>query len=127
MEYDGLEVALVRFDNGVVGKVSVNAECVMPYRFPIRIFGDRGSVMDNRIWSHELVGQTDWHKLPDIAPDSSSVSHHPFQAQIDHFVAYVTDDVASHCDLEDAVRTHEVVFAMQQCYATDQPVALPLI
>ena len=29
MEYDGLEVALVRFDNGVVGKVSVNADTVV--------------------------------------------------------------------------------------------------
>ena len=127
IEYDALEVALVKFENGVVGKISVNAECVMPYRFPIRIFGDRGSVMDNRIWSHELAGQTDWHELPDIQPDSSSVSHHPFQAQIDHFVECVVNDVASHCDLEDAVKTHEVVFAAQQCYATGRPVALPLI
>ena len=53
MEYDGLEVALVKFDNGAVGKVSVNADCIMPYRFPLRIFGSLGTVMDNRIWSHK--------------------------------------------------------------------------
>jgi len=37
-----LEVALVKFDNGACGKVSVNADCIMPYRFPLRIFGDLG-------------------------------------------------------------------------------------
>lgn len=38
MKYDGLEIALVRFDNGVPGKVSVNFDCMMPYRFPLRVF-----------------------------------------------------------------------------------------
>ncbi len=126
MEYDGLEVVLVKFSNGAVGKVSVNADCIMPYRFPIRIFGDRGSVFDNRVWSHKFPGQTDWVTLPAILPDSSDVTHHPFQAEIDHFVDCVLRDVESHCNLEDAVITHEVVFAAQQCYQTGQRVSLPL-
>ena len=127
MEYDGLEVVLVKFSNGVVGKVSVNADCIMPYRFPIRIFGDRGSLFDNRVWSHRFPGQTDWITLPSILPDSSDVKHHPFQAEIDHFVECVLDNVESHCNLDDAIVTHEVVFAAQQCYQTGRPVAWPLI
>ncbi len=127
MEYDGLEVALVKFDNGVVGKVSVNAECVMPYRFPIRIFGDGGSVFDNRVWSHKYPTQTDWVELPTILPDSSDVEHHPFQGQIDHFVECLRGGVESHCNLDDAIRTHEVVFAALECYKTGRPVQLPLI
>ena len=86
MEYDGLEVALVKFDNGTLGKVSVNADCIMPYRFPIRIFGSGGTVFDNRIWSHKFPGQTNWMELPTVLPDSSDVSHHPFQGEIDHFI-----------------------------------------
>ena len=111
MEYDGLEVALVKFDNGAVGKVSVNADCIMPYRFPMRIFGDRGSVFDNRVWSHKYPGQTDWVELPTILPDSSNVSHHPFQAEIDHLVECVRDGRESHCNLDDAIKTHEIAFA----------------
>ena len=126
MEYDGLEIALVRFDNGVLGKVSVNFDCVMPYRFPIRIFGDKGSVFDNRVWSHKFPGQKDWIELPTILPGSSDVSHHPFQAEIDHFVECLRMDVESHCNLEDAIRTHEVVFAALECYRTRRPVKLPL-
>ncbi|MCU0961286.1 MAG: Gfo/Idh/MocA family oxidoreductase [Pirellulaceae bacterium] len=127
MEYDGVEAVLVRFDNGVFGKVTVNADCIMPYRFPLRIFGDRGTVFDNRIWSHKFPGQTDWITLPSILPDSSDVKHHPFQAEIDHFADCVLRDVESHCNLQDALSTHEVVFAAQQCYQTGRPVTLPLI
>jgi len=127
MEYEGLEVVLVKFANGAMGKVSVNADCIMPYRFPLRIFGDRGSVFDNRVWSHKFPGQTDWVTLPVILPDSSDVTHHPFQAEIDHFVECILGDVESHCNLGDAIISHEVAFAAQQCYQTGRPVTLPLV
>lgn len=125
MEYPGLEVALVRFENGVTGKVSVNLDCVMPYTFPIRIFGDAGSVMDNRVWSRKFPGQNDWVELPAIRPDTAEVSHHPFQAQMDHFVRCLQEGIESHCNLADATRTHEVVFAALECYETGRPARLP--
>ena len=126
-EYDGLEVCLLKFDTGVVGKVSVNADCVMPYAFPIEIFGDRGSIRDNRVWSHKFPGQTDWVELPTVLPDSADVSHHPFQGQMDHFVECILAGRESHCNLDDAVNTHEVAFAALQCYHTRQPITLPLL
>jgi predicted dehydrogenase len=127
MEYDGLEVALIKFDNGVLGKISVNADCIMPYRFPLRIFGDRGSVFDNRIWSHKYPGQTDWVELPTVLPDSSNVSHHPFQAEIDHFVECIQQNRASHCNLDDAIKTHEIALAAKESARTNKPVALPML
>jgi len=127
MEYDGLELALVRFDNGVLGKVAVNFECIQPYMFPIDVFGDKGTIRNNRVWSHKYPGQTGWVELPTILPDSADVTHHPFQGQIDHFVECVLTDTESHCNLEDAVKTHEVVFAALQCYETRRPVELPLL
>jgi len=71
----------------------------------LRVFGDRGSVLDNRIWSHHFPGQTDWVEIPTILPDSSDVSHHPFQGQIDHFVDCLRAGRPSHCDLADAAQT----------------------
>ena len=127
LEYDGLEVVLLKFDNGAVGKVSVNNDCVMPYTFPIEIFGDRGTIRDNRVWSHKFPGQKDWVTLPTILPDSADVSHHPFQGEIDHFVECILADKESHCNLEDAINTHEVVFGALECYRTGQPVKLPLL
>jgi predicted dehydrogenase len=126
MEYDGLEVALVKFSNGAVGKVSVNFDCVSPYRFPIRVFGDRGTVMEHRLWSHEVSGQKEWKEVEGLQPDSADVRHHPFQAEIDHFLECLQEGFESHCNLEDAIRTHEVAFAALQSVGTGRPVALPL-
>jgi predicted dehydrogenase len=127
LEYDGLEVALVKFDNGVLGKVSVNFDCIMPYTFPLEVFGDKGTVRDNRIWSHKFPGQRNWIEIPSILPDSADVVHHPFQAQMNHFVECLLSNRESHCNLEDAILTHEVVFAARECYRTGSPVKLPLL
>ena len=126
LEFPGLEMALVRFENGVLGKVAVNFECIQPYTFPLEIFGDKGSVKDNRIWSHKFKDQKAWKELDCTRPDSSDVSHHPFQAQMDHFVDCIQDGRESHCNLDDAAKTHEIIFALQHCYETRKPVKLPL-
>ena len=39
MEYPGLEMIFVKFSNGVLGRVSVDFECIQSYAFPVRIFG----------------------------------------------------------------------------------------
>jgi predicted dehydrogenase len=127
VEYDGLEVALVKFAGGALAKVSVNNDCIQPYTFPIKVFGDRGTVRDNRVWSHKFPGQKGWVELPTVLPDSADVTHHPFQAQMDHFVECILADKESHCNLEDAVNTHEVIFAALECYETGRPVKLPLL
>jgi predicted dehydrogenase len=126
LEYAGLEMALVRFSNGVLGKVSTNFECIQPYAFPIRIFGDKGTVRDNLVWSHKYPGQKNWIEIPAICPDSSDVAHHPFQAQMDHFVDCILAGCDSHCSFEDAIKSHEIVFAAMRCYETGRPVTLPL-
>jgi len=83
-------------------------------------------VRNNRVWSHVYPGQTDWVEIPTVRPDSPDVTHHPFQGEIDHFVACLLDGRESHCNLADAIKTHEVVFAAQECYRTGRPVRLPL-
>lgn len=127
MEYEGLEVLLLKFENGAIGKVSTNYDCIMPYTFPIEIFGDEGTVKDNRIWSKKFPGQKGWVEIPTIMPDTADVAHHPFQGEMDHFVDSILNDRESHCNLEDAIHTHEIIFAAQQCYQTGQPVSLPLL
>lgn len=126
LEYPGVEMALVRFDNGVLGKVSVNFECIQPYAFPVRIFGDRGTIRDNQLWAPAGATTSGWETIPGITPDSADVTHHPFQAQIDHFVGCIQEGRETHCNLEDALRTHEVIFAAQRCYETGRSVSLPL-
>jgi len=127
LEYDGLEIALVQFSNGVLGKVSVNFECIQPYTFPIRVFGDAGTIVDNRIYSPGGADDPGWREIPGVRPDSSDVTHHPFQAQLDHFVECIATDIESHCNFADAVVTHEIALAAQEAGRTNRPVSLPMI
>lgn len=127
MEYPGLEMAMVRFKNGALGKVSVNFECIQPYGFPIRIYGEKGTIRGSEVWAHEWTGKNEWVQIPGIAPDSADVSHHPFQGEIDDLVESIMQNKESHCHLEDALRTHEIVFAAQACYKSHCPVTLPIL
>ena len=126
-EMPGLEVAMVKFADGAIGKVSSNFECIQPYSFPIEIFGTKGTVKDNRVWSPDKYpGQKEWMEIPTICPDSSDVSHHPFQGELDHFTECILAGRESHCNLDDAVKTHEIIFAAFESYASKKPVQLPL-
>ena len=62
-----------------------------------------------------------------LLPDSGDVEHHEFQQEIDHFVDCILNDVESHVNLADAVKTHQVCLAIDQSAAAGgKPVKLPL-
>jgi len=126
-EFDPNVVAAVKFASGAIGKVSSSLECRTPYIFNIEILGDQGTLRNNRLYSRVLFpGQTDYAEFPTILPDSGDVTHHPFQGQIDHFVECILEDRESHCNLDDATKTMEVCFAIDESIETGKPVRLPL-
>jgi predicted dehydrogenase len=108
------QAALVRFANGKVGKISACTEPWMPYQFNIDVLGSDGALRDNRFYSRRLPGAIDWASFPTVLPNSGLVGHHPFQGEIDHFIACIRDGVESHVNLRDAVNTHETCFAIDR-------------
>lgn len=126
-EYDPTTVLICRFADGAVGKVASVLDCVMPYSFNIDVLGTLGTIRDNRVWSSELFpGQTGWAEIPTVLPDSGDVTHHPFNGQIEELAAAILDGTPCLPDLDDAVKTHEVIFAADRAAQTRQPVKLPL-
>ena len=126
-EYDPTIVAIMKFADGSIGKVGSTIESMHPYKFPITLMGTEGSIRNNELYSKELLpGQTDMATIPTILPDSGDVTHHPFQGEIDHFVECIKSGVESHCNLDDAVKTHEICFAAQISADQGRPVSLPL-
>jgi len=127
-EYDANVVAILKFDDGSIGKTSALFDAELPYAFNIDLLGTDGSLRDNRVWSKRLLpGQTGWTTMQTILPDSGAVEHHPFDAQINHFVDCILQGRESHCNIADAYRTHEVCIAIDRSIAAGgQPVKLPL-
>lgn len=121
------QAALVRFANGMAGKVSACTEQWMPYQFNIDVLGTDGALRDDRFYARKLAGTLGWSTFPTILPNSGSVSHHPFPAEVGHFVECILSGVESHASLHDAVNSHEACFATDlSSKAGGKPVALPL-
>ena len=127
-EYDANVVAAVKFRSGVIGKTSALFDAEMPYSFNIDIAGTEGTLRDNRVWSKKLLpGQTAWATVPTILPDSADVEHHPFDAEINHFVECIRAGTESHCNIADAYHTHELCIAIDRSIEQGgQSVTLPL-
>lgn len=121
-DFEPTTVFLCKFADGTVGKVSSALDCVMPYSFNVDVLGTRGTIRDNRLWSEELFpGQTDWATIPTVLPDSGDVAHHPFDGQIEALVAAILDDVPCLPDVDDAVKTHQLIFAADLAARTGGP------
>jgi len=127
-EYPANVVAILKFDDGAIGKTSALFDAEMPYSFNIDLAGTEGTMRDNRIWSKKLLpGQTSWTEMQTITPDSGDVDHHPFDAEMNHLVDCIREDRQSHCNIADAYHTHEVCLAIDQSIAQGGAVVkLPL-
>jgi predicted dehydrogenase len=127
-EYDANVVAVMRFRSGILGKTSALFDAEMPYQFNLDLAGTEGTIRDNRVWSTRLFpGQTSWTTITTILPDSADVYHHPFDAEIDHFVECILGDRESHCNIADAFRSHELCLAIDRSIEQGgRPVKLPL-
>jgi UDP-N-acetyl-2-amino-2-deoxyglucuronate dehydrogenase len=119
-EFDPVVVAAIRFENGAVGKLSAVLEGDSPYTFNVRLLGTEGAIQDNRVYSSaRYPGALDYWEFPTIAPDSGDVSHHPFHAEIGHFLQCIADGAESHASIHDTYRSMAIVFAIEESLASD--------
>jgi len=127
-EYDANVAAILKFRGGAIGYTSNLYDGEMPYQVDIDLVGTEGTIRNNRLWSKRLLpGQTDWTTMATIQPNSGDVHHHPFNAEIDHFIDCIRTNCESHCNIADAYRTHELCMAIDRSIAQGgQPVRLPL-
>ena len=114
LPHAGQQAAVVTFANGRLGKISACVEHWMPYQFNIDLLGTDGGMRDNRFYGRKLVGATDWATYPTITPNSGLVTHHPFDAEIDHFIECIRTGRESHGSVHDGVNTHEAIFAIDR-------------
>ncbi len=120
--------ATMRLTSGGVAVLASSFEVPMPYTLPVQLHGTKGAFRDGRLYSKEkLPGQSDWMTVPTLGLGSADVSFFPFGELVDHFVECILSGAESHCNLEDAAKTHEVCLAADRSAAEGgRPVRLPL-
>jgi UDP-N-acetyl-2-amino-2-deoxyglucuronate dehydrogenase len=112
-EYDTTAVTLLRLAGGKIGKCASSIDCLQPYYFHTHLVGSEGSLLDNRLHSEKLsLDKTRWSDLSMKLMDSGDVSDHPYQKEFDAFFEAIESGAAMpRTGIEDAVHTHEVIFA----------------
>ena len=95
-EYDVTACAVMRFANGGLGRATVTLEAAAPYRFGIRVFGTRGTILNNTICIPAVHGG----EYVEHCAQQVDVTYLPFDRVADDFIQNVTTGADSHAALE---------------------------
>jgi predicted dehydrogenase len=125
-EYPSTSVSILKFKNGAVGKCTSSIDCLQPYYFHTHLVGSKGSLLDNKFHSTDLgTNKAAWSALAMKPVDSGDVSDHPYQAQFAAFFkALEAGKAMPLTSLNDAVVSHEAVFAADKSAELGRPVKL---
>ena len=121
-DYPTTYIASVRYADGTIGKVSVSLDGTQfPYQFNIDLLGTKGAIRDNQLFSE---GQDSWIDFSEETPNSGSVAHHPFSKEIDNLVDAILNNTQTLCPIEDACKSMDVVYAINESALKGKPVSL---
>ncbi len=125
LEYPGTITAIVKFENGAVGRTASCFDAEMPYVFNIGVYGTEGSIRNDKVYSPKLFpGQNGFMPIPCVLPDSGDVAHHPFQGEVIHLLDCIERDERPFPDLDDAAKTMAVCIAADRSAEEGRPVAI---
>ena len=125
-EYPSTSVSILKFKDGRVGKVTACIDCLQPYYFHTHLVGSEGTLLDNKFHSTKLgLEKQKWSELSLKLCDSGDVSDHPYTTQFETFFnALAASKDMPLTTLDDAAKTHEVVFAADKSVEIGRPVKL---
>jgi predicted dehydrogenase len=127
-EYVPTYAAVLKFNNGALGRTGGSFEIESPYVFNIILHGSRGSVINDKFYAKDLFkGQDDWQMLAGTKPDSGHVSHHPFGEMVNTLISYIEGrEKAEDVNIDFAIRVHELALAIDKSAESGKAVTLPL-
>jgi UDP-N-acetyl-2-amino-2-deoxyglucuronate dehydrogenase len=126
-EYPASTVTLLKFQDGKVGKCASVIDCFQPYYFHTHLVGSEGSLLDNQLQSNVQPGadRNTWTRLAFKPVDSGDVADHPYKTQFDAFFeAIERGQPMPSTGLNEAVLTHEVIFAAERSLKEHRPVKM---
>ena len=125
-EYDSTSVALLQFADGSLGKCVSCVDCRQPYVFNIHLVGSEGTLRGDKLSTTKLAGvnKEEWIDIPTTEATSGDVLDHPYGPQVDHFMQCLSEGKDSAINVDEAFKTHRVIFAIDQAIAEGRPVKL---
>lgn len=125
-EYPTTSVTIMKFADGRIGKTASVLDCFQPYYFHTHLVGSKGSLLDNKIHSEDLsLDKSKWSDLSMKMVDSGDVADHPYQTQFEsYFSALKKGKAMEGTSLDEAIKSHEVIFAADLSAEKGEPVRI---
>lgn len=132
VETEDTAVAIFRFASGAIGKVQCCIGPISPFQFTFRLYGTKGTVINNRVWLDsmprfaETGHERDCIELPESwIPDNvqGGISE-PWDKLMDHFIAMLTDNAPCINNAASAYQTSLACFAAMESAKRGQTVAI---
>jgi len=119
VETEDTAAAGFRFENGAIGKVQMCVGPILPFTFNLRIYGTKGSVINNKIWLDNMPRfydpghEKECLELPETwLPDNVQGGiGEPWNKLMDHFVDMLVNDAPCLNDVQSAYKTSVACFA----------------
>ncbi|MBI3985383.1 MAG: Gfo/Idh/MocA family oxidoreductase [Lentisphaerae bacterium] len=119
VETEDTAVAVFRFASGAIGKVQCCVGPILPFHFNFKLYGTKGSVLDNHVWLDDMprfaeAGRTSGGlTLPETwIPDNVQGGvGEPWDKLMAHFIAMLTDNTPCLNDVASAYQTSLACFA----------------
>lgn len=125
-EYDSTSVAMLKFEDGTVGKCVSCVDARQPYLFNVYVVGSEGSIWNDKLWTAKLPGVNaqEWIDIPTAKAESGEVMAHPYGPQVQDFVDSLRAGRDSTVNFASAYKTHLVAMAIEQSLAEKRPVQM---
>ncbi len=125
-EYEPTYTAVVKFENGKIGKTGNSFENECPYVMNIIMHGSKGSVFNDKFYTKEwFSGQKSWQTFSSEMLDSGEVSHHPFKGMMDDLVNVLNNGGECKNGIDSAFKTHELCLAIDKSIETGEKITIP--
>ena len=106
-EYDVTSCAIVRFRNGGIGRATVTLEAAAPYQFGVRVFGTRGTVVNDMV----CVPGEHGDEYVEHCSQRVDVTYLPFDRVASDFISNISHGRDSHAALEHAADLFRLAIA----------------
>jgi predicted dehydrogenase len=129
--HDDTVIVLLRFRSGALGRILVSEAAQRPYALDLAVYGDQGTVINNRLALNRLldVGKDEFFELPipllawSEYPDSAV--QRIFDAQVTAFLDSIETNNPPLVDIDEGVAIAATLDAIVESIATGGPARLP--